>query len=454
MKNDLPRLSLSASLCYGMGSLAKSVQGLAISVYLLYFLTDVLGLAPGPAANIVFWGRVWDLLNDPLVGALVDRTGSCRAFLKYATVPGGVLLALCFAVPALPDGMAVLWVVAAYLLQALACTLTQIPVNTLMGRLSPRREERARLNQISLFISLAGNYLVTSYTLPFAAAAGGGDLRRGFFWVGILFGAVYILSYLLVWWGTRGLEQPSGSAGQPADTPAPALRPTALLRNHVRLCVVGLYLFFTIATVLESSAMVYYCQYVFGDTGLLQTYSSISTLCCLAVFALLSRVVRALGNSGTCALGCALYTAAHLVRFAAGDLRPVMLAGWAVANVGLSLVSGSIMLNVFDAAVYGEWKTGLRRDALLMSGFTLSSQVGMAIGSAAVGWALELTPYAEGLAVQPPEVNRLLLVLNTLVPAAAVGVSLLLAIPVMRSEHRLPRMLQELSERTAPGCSL
>lgn len=52
------KLPLSVKLCYGAGSFAKAVQGLAISVYLLYFYTNALGIRPGLAANIVFWGRI------------------------------------------------------------------------------------------------------------------------------------------------------------------------------------------------------------------------------------------------------------------------------------------------------------------------------------------------------------------------------------------------------------
>lgn len=445
------KLPLSVKLCYGAGSFAKAVQGLAISVYLLYFYTNALGIRPGLAASIVFWGRVWDIVNDPLVGFAVDRThsasGRCRSYLIRYAIPAGVVLAACFMVPDLSGTATVVWVTVVYLLQSLASTLTQIPLNTLMGRLTVNREERAQLNQIGLFISLAGNYIVTAYTLPLAALAGSGDVRRGFFWVGIVFGTIYVLAYLIVVWGTRGYEtEPEMTEERPMEKEP--LNLGALLQNRIWLCVNGLYLMFTVAITLESSAMVYYYQYVFQDTSLLSGYSKVSTIASLLIFLSLPVLVKQFGNSGVLALGAVSYILGHMFRFAFHDKTiSVLTIGWIFANLGLSLISSTIILNIFDSKIYGEWKTGARHDALLMSGFTLSTKIGMALGSAIVGWLLELVPYAEQSIVQPPAVNQLLFLLNTLVPAISVCISLLLTIPVIKNEKDLPRMQREIAAR-------
>ena len=83
----------------------------------------------------------------------------------------------------------------------------------------------------------------------------------------------------------------------------------ALLRNRVWLCVNGLYLFFMVAITMESSAMVYYYQYVFQDIGLLASYSKVSTVSSLLVFLALPVLVKFLGNSGVLAVGAASYVA-------------------------------------------------------------------------------------------------------------------------------------------------
>ena len=194
--------------------------------------------------------------------------------------------------------------------------------------------------------------------------------------------------------------------------------------------------------------MVYYYQYVLHNPGLLSHYSAVSTACSCVIFVGLPLFIKYLGNSKVLGVGCLLYVAGHLFRFFLNDSAyPILAVGWIVASLGLSLVSSTIILNVFDARVYGEWKTGVRHDALLMSGFTVSSTIGMAFGSALVGWLLELVPYVEGAAQQVPAVEQLLFYMNTLIPAAAVGISLLFSIPIMRNEKNLPRMRREIENR-------
>lgn len=398
--NTAGKLPWSVKICYNTGSFAKSIQGLAISIYLLYFYTNGLGIDPKLAADIVFWGRIWDILNDPIVGALVDRTnsaqGRCRSYLRRFAIPGGILLGLCFIVPELNNTATMFWIVSAYLLQSWSSTLLQIPLNTLMGRISTQKAERAQLNQISLFISLGANYLVTSYTLPIAVWFGGENMKKGFALIGILFGVLYALSFLVVYWGTRGYEQ-QDTVQAPSSPVLPQKEPLhlgALLKNRMWLLVSLMYLLFTVSTTLESSAMLYYYQYVFHDTGLLQKYSATSTVCCLIVFLALPYFVRLLGNAGVPALGCVLYVSGHLLRYFTQDSSlGILFTGWALANLGLSLISSTVLLNIFDAKVYGEWKTGIRHDAILMSGFTVASKVGMAFGGAAVGWLLDTVPY-------------------------------------------------------------
>ena len=111
------------------------------------------------------------------------------------------------------------------------------------------------------------------------------------------------------------------------------------------------------------------------------------------------------------------------------------------------------MLNIFDSVVYGEWKTGVKHDALLISGFTVASKAGMAIGGASVGWLLSTVPYVESAAKQASEVLELLFRLNTLVPAAVFAAALLLVVPLVKNEKRIPQMRNIIALRSKENSS-
>lgn len=445
------RLPLKVKICYSAGSMGKVVQGLAGSTFLLYFYTEVISLNPGLAGSIIFFCKLFDIINDPLIGALVDhngnRAGKCRSFLKWFSIPTGICLILCFFMPFDSKMAKILWVVVTYGVLATISSFIQIPMNTLMGRMSSDEQQRAHLNQLSGIVSLIGNFAVVSWTLPFAAYFGQGNMKKGFLGVGICYGTIYAVSYLITYWGTKGYEV-AESVVRASKEESLFTIIKGLLSNKLWFCIGFYYLFDMIATTLESTAMVFYFQYNLGDTGLLSTYSAVAMLCNFVVFTCLHKFTGRLGNAGTTVLGCCLSMSGDILRFLLHDANMlIMMTGWILSGFGSCLVAGTVLLNLFDAKLYGEWKYGVKCDAVLMSGFTLATKVGMAVGSAAVGWLLMLVPYTEGATNQPEPVLKLFFWLNTALPAVTFFIVLLLALPVLENEKNVPEMKKNLAER-------
>lgn len=447
------RLPLKVKICYSIGSMGKVVQGLAGSMFLLYFYTEVIGLNPGLSGSIIFFSKLFDIVNDPFIGALVDcnasTEGKCRIFLKRFSIPTGICLSLCFFMPFENTSAKIAWVILTYGVLATVSSFIQIPMNTLMGRLSCDEQQRAHLNQLSGIISLIGNFIVVSWTLPFAAYWGHGSLKHGFLCAGICYGIIYALSYMIAFWGTKGyecVEKPTSEAAKKSLSLSVTVK--GLLSNKIWFCIGFYYLFDMIATTLESTAMVFYFQYNLKNTGLLSAYSAVTMICNFVIYTCFHKFTRRLGNAGTTVLGCCLSITGDTLRFLLHDANlAVMVTGWILSGFGACLVAGTVLLNLFDAQVYGEWKNGTRSDAVLMSGFTLATKIGMAVGSAAIGWLLMLVPYTEGAARQPEPVLKLFFGLNTVLPAVTFFLVLLLALPVQKNEKKLSEMKKDLSER-------
>jgi glycoside/pentoside/hexuronide:cation symporter, GPH family len=71
---EAKKLSFSTKLAYGAGDLGPAITANVLVFFLLFFFTNVAGLAAGTASNILLIGKVWDAVNDPIVGVLSDRT--------------------------------------------------------------------------------------------------------------------------------------------------------------------------------------------------------------------------------------------------------------------------------------------------------------------------------------------------------------------------------------------
>ncbi|HLC34345.1 MAG TPA: MFS transporter, partial [Anaerolineales bacterium] len=100
------KLKWYQKLVFALGEFAPSVAvGTVLPFYFLFFLTDVAGVRPGVAGTILLIARIWDAVNDPLVGVLSDRTrsrlGRRRPYMLAGAVPMAVLYMLLWFVPPL-----------------------------------------------------------------------------------------------------------------------------------------------------------------------------------------------------------------------------------------------------------------------------------------------------------------------------------------------------------------
>ena len=125
----------------------------------------------------------------------------------------------------------------------------------------------------------------------------------------------------------------------------------------------------------------------------------------------------------------------------------VMIVGWTFSTVGVGLVGATIVLNIFDAKVYGEWKTGVNNEAILMSGFSVSYKVGMALGGPIAGYLLMLVPYVPKAAEQAESVKQLFFVENTLLPCVGFLIALVFSLMIRKYEKMLPQMRAEIEAR-------
>lgn len=146
----LTRLSRSTIARYATGSLGTGGFATLPGLVLTYYLTDSLGVAALAAGAVITVAKVWDVVIDPVIGALTDRDlarhGSRRRLMLIGALALPVLFALTFAVPpSLGPLVAGIWVLLAFTLTATAFSLFQVPYIALPAELTPRYDERTRL---------------------------------------------------------------------------------------------------------------------------------------------------------------------------------------------------------------------------------------------------------------------------------------------------------------------
>ncbi|MFN2155135.1 MAG: MFS transporter, partial [Anaerolineae bacterium] len=160
------KLSPLIKLAFGVGDLGPAIVSGINGFFLNAFLLDVAGLRPAMAGTIFLIVKVWDAVNDPLLGSLSDRTrtrwGRRRPWLLFGAVPFGLFFFLQWLVPPLGD-VAKFWyyLIIAVLLDA-AFTAVNVPYTSLTPELSHDYDERTSLSSYRMSFSILGSVIAVS----------------------------------------------------------------------------------------------------------------------------------------------------------------------------------------------------------------------------------------------------------------------------------------------------
>ena len=289
---------------------------------------------------------------------------------------------------------------------------------------------------------MAANLVASSFAIPFVMMAGNGDMRKGFAILGIVCGVLYAVNYLIVYWCTKGYEpeeSPESAAASPVPEVKEKVKLTEVLSNWPWLIVLLAYFCTMVAASVVSSTGVYYAQYNLGDINIYSIMSFVGIAASLAVYPILSKLVAKFGNAKLVAFGGAVAAVAYLLRFLTHDANIiVMYILYFFGGFGQVLGSAVVMLVVYDSYIYMRHKTGKPApEALLVSGFSVSYKVGMAIATPIAGWLLGSVPYVAGAATQEQSVLNLFFYENTLLPAAAFLISALLGLLLVKFDKQI-----------------
>ncbi len=219
-----PHLSVVEKVGYGLGDTASNILYQAWSFFLMIFYTDVFGIDAKVASFMFLITRVWDMVNDPVMGMIADRTntrwGKFRPYLLWMAVPYGILACAMFITPTWGQNMKIVYAYVTYILATMAYTAINIPYSSMMAVMTPDPKERTTLSQYRFFFAFVGAMLITTFTLPLAKFFGNNPNHPGYnedlgysqalgFQITMgVFGAVAIVLLLITFLTTRERVKP------------------------------------------------------------------------------------------------------------------------------------------------------------------------------------------------------------------------------------------------------
>lgn len=215
------RLSWREKVGYGLGDTASNLYWKTFEFFLMYFYTDVFGIKAGAAGTMLLVTRIWDAINDPLVGYMADRTrtawGSFRPYLVWMCIPFAITGVLTFYTPDLGDRGKLIYAYVTYTLVMMAYTAINIPYGALMGVISASSLERTSVSTYRFILAFLGGIIVQYFTLDLVGFFGGTEVvmldgkettrvldeRLGFLCTMVVFSVAAVTLFLITFATTR-----------------------------------------------------------------------------------------------------------------------------------------------------------------------------------------------------------------------------------------------------------
>ncbi len=405
-------LGLGAKAAYGLGDTASNLVFQLSLLYLLFFYTDVMGLSPAAAGLVFVIARVWDAVNNPLMGYLVDHTkskwGNTRVYLRFVPLPLAIATVLLFFVPPGFDDTALfVWALATYVVWSMLFTMVNIPYAAMTAQLSDDPRERTSITSVRMIGMLAGVVVVAVATEPLVSAFA--LPAQGWLAAAVIYGGLAFVLFAVCLRGTRTLPLIAA-----ISEPYRVRNLIGLLaKNTPALVVVATFFLGASAEYIRQTAVVYYVTYNLGDASLIPVFLGMVVLAMVAGNLLIPWLTDKFDKKGTYILGVSLAASTSLtVQFIPYDQIGLIFAAAALSSLGFSVVSTMGWAMLPDTVEYGELKTGVRSEGILYAFFSFSQKLATAVGGGVVAWTLAATGYQAGQPVQDP--GALLGIVSTL----------------------------------------
>ena len=398
---------------------------LMASIFSMY-CTNVLGIDPTLMGTLVLIWTIWDAVNDPMMGALMDKVfakhhnknGKFRPWLLRSTPLLAITAIALWTVPTFCDGIATIVALFAFkILYEASYTMFNIPMGSLLSAMSTNDSERASLSSARGVGSMIGN-MIPGMVGPVIIGMFGDRNSTGYMITGTVCAIIGFAVCLMHYFWT---EERTTVGNTKADDIQFSDILTVVKKNRpfVALCIHGI----CICTMqyLVSNISLYMYSEVYHDVTYQTLGSALSSPFMIGSMILVPFICKKLGLEKLiryCLLIggaiCGLLFVLHVVT----DVHPLVHGVILGIGSGMSMVSIQMQWGLVGEAIdYNEYATGKRTEGSIYGTFNLSRRIGQAIGSSFGFYVLGWIGFDASLAEQSAGTIFGLKALCVLVPA-------------------------------------
>jgi len=376
---------------FGLGTVGRDMLYTMVSMYLMFYLTDVLSLPDDTLwwiTGIMLAARVFDAFNDPIMGVVVDNThtkyGKFKPWICIGAVLVSVFTILLFTDLGLTGSAYVLFFAVVYLLWGISFTMNDISYWSMLPTLSQDQHEKEQIGSVARICANIGLFSVVSLIVPITEALGNmvGSLQKGY-----LLLAIIIVVIMLVFQSITvfGVKEPKLATEKSESTSVKELVRIIFQNDQLFVTAIAMALFM-IGYCTTTNFGLYYFKYVYGDEGMYSIFAVILGISQIVALVIFPKIAERFPRKKIYFVATMMVLAGYVVFFFSPTNTMIFIGiAGVLLFIGQAFIQVMMLMFLTDSVEYGAWKFKKRNDSVSFSLQPFINKMGGAVASGVTG---------------------------------------------------------------------
>ena len=377
---------------FGLGTVGRDMVYSMVSMYLMFYLTDILELSTGVlwwVTAIMFGARIFDACNDPVMGMIVDNThtkwGRFKPWILVGAVLSSIFTVLLFTDFGFRDMGFVAVFAIVYLTWGISFTMNDISYWSMLPSLSKDQKEREQIGSVARICANVGLFTIVALIVPISEMLGEkfGSMQKGYWVLAIILVCIMLAFQSITLIGVRETEESRNRKEE--STSLKEMVKVIFFNDQLLVAAIAMALF-QIGYMTTTGFGLYYFKYVYGDEGMYSIFAvilGVSQIVALSVFPVFA---KRFARKQLYTVSTILVVVGYVVFFFAptNTMTFIGIAG-VLLFVGQAFIQIMMLMFLTDTVEYGEWKFKKRNDSVTLSLQPFINKLGGAVASGITG---------------------------------------------------------------------
>ena len=377
-------------ICFGLGTVGRDMFYAFEANAMIYFLSNVLSLSLAQFAAVSFVlsaMRIFDALNDPITGLIVDNVNTRWGRYKPCILVGGVISVAAYLVlfGNVGNGTAfVLFFALSYLIWDIFYGLNDIAYWTLLPALTTDQKQRENFGAFARICANVGMYIVMVGWQPITSALG--NTPKAWFLIAVIISALYLLFLLFPLLGVK--EHKNFVEKEEKTTIRDMWQ--ALVGNDQLMWTTLAMVLFMVGYCTTTGFATYYMQYIYGDINMYAVLAGICGVAQLTALVIFPKVSAKLNRKKIYGLSTVMILIGYGLFFFADHSLVLIGVSAVIIFIGQAFIQLLMLMFLADTIEYGQWKMGKRNESITFSIQPLINKIGGALSTALISGTIIL----------------------------------------------------------------